>query len=857
MAFDYLFSKEQAEAIKILVQKVSRIVAFQTGLGKSYTALASFEGIRRLDPYGNYRLLVCCTKTAVTTWDKEIPKHTDYSKFLCTADLQPEWYKKKNPELPDVVVAEYTALPKAYSFLSRFYEGGNVVAVTDECLGYKAPVLLDGSRIHIGRIVNKRLRGKVKSVNLENGEVVEDDIEHYYNNGDGRGKDWRKVTWVGGEAFLTSNHEVSIGGRLLPLFTQGKRFLADRVMRVIPEYAEQVLLGSLLGDSSIYEAEDKGKRISERRIKYREPKFRVELTQGATQKEYLDWKVSLVEILGGYWCRPRRKNGVDIIYKYGIYGGFEFKRFYNRDGRKKIITKEWLENMKPMAWAIWFMDDGSINGNSVVISCTNLEHEGVELVRSFLRERYGIESSEYSYLDPRAERIQYRIRMTVEGSDIFGEIISPWIIPECMRYKDIWGFEKEKVETSTVVEKCIPYAMEVSQEEITWEPKKGMNRFCLGVKKNHNFVLGGGLVVSNCHKLKNPDSRLTRMMTIVRDNSMCTWGLTATPMLNHLEDIYFLIDFIAPGALGGEKEFRKRYMKVKFKRVGCSKVPETVGYKNLDELSERIKKYVIHAYRPMDVRFYFLGVDLSEREELLYLRAAMGVLGEGQSNWAPRLHDLQYAADNVALEDRSPNRNYDFLGSKEGGALKLMRNLLSRNKAVIFYSCTKRQVFRIKTLLEMKGIGNRVMIITGDTSQKQRSRIADEFSLGDILLVTGAGGESLNLQISQDIIMYNLNFKVGEIIQVIGRIVRMDSTYDHMNIYVIQANGTIDEYKRLYFQANSDRIQRVIGNNSCIPQSVEVPSRNFIIQMRKELLWKKKRLKELEIAAQNAVAGDS
>ena len=64
---------------------------------------------------------------------------------------------------------------------------------------------------------------------------------------------------------------------------------------------------------------------------------------------------------------------------------------------------------------------------------------------------------------------------------------------------------------------------------------------------------------------------------------------------------------------------------------------------------------------------------------------------------------------------------------------------------------------------------------------------------------------------------YNTPFATGWFIQLVGRITRMDSKYDNQNIYVLEANNTIDTYKRLLIQDHANLIEVVFGKEGSLP----------------------------------------
>lgn len=359
------------------------------------------------------------------------------------------------------------------------------------------------------------------------------------------------------------------------------------------------------------------------------------------------------------------------------------------------------------------------------------------------------------------------------------------------------------------------------------------------------------LAVDEIHKIKNPKSTLSEMSSILKSNSKYVWGTTATPALNHMEDTYHIVDFVFPGALGSLKNFMIRYTETKQRIIGGRKIYEVVGFKNLDELHKKLEPFMFIRYTNMDVRFHEVVIEQTEQEENLYLTAAAGELGYSTRDFVGRLPDLQLVVDNAVLLERKPNQDYDYISKKEEALLDLVSKFNKEGKAMIIYSGYRKSLYRIKGLLDIKFRRLRKFVITGNTVSKLRKQIESQFDTGDILLITGAGGESLNLQISNVVIMYNLPFKVHEFIQVVGRVARMDSEHPYMDVFIIEAKDTIDTYKKLYILSNSQRIKEMISPNPNLPRVDYVPSRKFIINLRSRLLWRiRKKASVLGVAAQ-------
>lgn len=348
------------------------------------------------------------------------------------------------------------------------------------------------------------------------------------------------------------------------------------------------------------------------------------------------------------------------------------------------------------------------------------------------------------------------------------------------------------------------------------------------------------LVLDELHKLKNPKSLRTSLVIPFMKKVRCIWGLTATPVLNHLIDTYEMVNLLFPGSIGQRAYFQRRYMIVELKNVMGKKRFVQVGVRNLETLEFELRPYVHYKYNPMDIRFHYLTTHFTEEEEALYLMAARGILAEDERQFAGRLPDLQVVTDGSVKEGRVINKDLMQLSSKEQLLLTTISKKIRDNEPVIVYTCAKKTLYRLINLLKMRFVGHTVFVITGETDGRERELIESQFGPGCILLITGAGGESLNLQTSNQIVFFNLPFKVDEFIQVVGRIARMDSEHTHMDVFILEVKDSIDTYKRLLLRHHSDKIKTVqsVSSPNLMSTKDSMNDYELIARMRRDLLWR-------------------
>ena len=129
--------------------------------------------------------------------------------------------------------------------------------------------------------------------------------------------------------------------------------------------------------------------------------------------------------------------------------------------------------------------------------------------------------------------------------------------------------------------------------------------------------------------------------------------------------------------------------------------------------------------------------------------------------------------------------------------------------------------------------------MSGASSLEERIQIEKELSCCEFLFSSQVGSSALNFQAVNNVILYDIPWSTGGIQQTIGRITRVDTTYDLLRVYMIIANGTIDEYKYNLFCSNMKIVNSLVKDFRFIQDFIEsAKTKKEIIKMRKELLWK-------------------
>lgn len=381
------------------------------------------------------------------------------------------------------------------------------------------------------------------------------------------------------------------------------------------------------------------------------------------------------------------------------------------------------------------------------------------------------------------------------------------------------------------------------------------------LKRKYNNLF---LIADEAHSLQDPTTVQYRMVKAMRPWFIGMWFLTATPILNNLVGFFHMVDLVRPSFLASnEFSFRNKFCQLEtttlwktVKKDGKlirkkKNIKEISGYKNLDVLRDAFSQISIVRAKQYDFRFFYNNATLSDSTAKYYKYAISGLFSgtvnkktgrlkkSKQQHAGARLHDLQRVISNShprfkLIED--PN----LLSEKELLLIDTIKEVIANNEAVLIYFSYLETVERIKFILNKLKVKLGIPTIheiSGNVKLDKRKQVEDSIRPRDIVLITSAGTESINLQKANNLIFYEIPFPLREFIQACGRIARTNSTFDIFNVYVLEASGTIDTYKKNRILANMGLIKTILGNTNSLPVEVLLVSEDDKKAMKNELLW--------------------
>lgn len=278
---------------------------------------------------------------------------------------------------------------------------------------------------------------------------------------------------------------------------------------------------------------------------------------------------------------------------------------------------------------------------------------------------------------------------------------------------------------------------------------------------NYQHSLGrirfSAAVFDEIQNLKNPDSLRAHAARAM--NVDFRIGLTGTPIENSTEDLWAVLDQIAPGALGSLKEFRSRYS-----------VPDD---NNMEELYSRIFDKV-DGRPPLGIRRLKEDVakDLPAKTRRLHPRlmpnlqadvyeVARTKLAKGGLGAALKmLHHIRSVSVHPSLEDVSSDDTFIVSSARLQATFDILRKIKSKGERCLVFIEHRKMQYRFIELAKSEFGLDKIDLINGDTPIPQRQAIVDRFQRhlaidgGFDLLVLGpkAAGVGLTLTAATHVI---------------------------------------------------------------------------------------------------------
>ncbi|MGH9753224.1 MAG: DEAD/DEAH box helicase, partial [Blastocatellia bacterium] len=276
-----------------------------------------------------------------------------------------------------------------------------------------------------------------------------------------------------------------------------------------------------------------------------------------------------------------------------------------------------------------------------------------------------------------------------------------------------------------------------------------------------------GVILDEAQNVKNPETKQSRAARALKSDYRV--ALTGTPVENNVGDLWAIMEFLNPGFLGAQSEFKKTFF-----------IP--IQAQRDAEASARLKRltgpFILRRLKTDKT----IIADLPEKNEMkvfctltkeqasLYAAVAQDAIKSiGESEGIQRKgqvlatlsklkqvcnHPAQFLGDNSAIPGRS---------GKLARLTEMLEEALAEgDRALVFSQFAEMGTIVQKHLQET--FGREVLFLHGATPKKQRDRMVDRFQSsnganGDsprvFVLSLKAGGTGLNLTVADTVIHYD------------------------------------------------------------------------------------------------------
>jgi hypothetical protein len=153
--------------------------------------------------------------------------------------------------------------------------------------------------------------------------------------------------------------------------------------------------------------------------------FRV--NHGLRQLDYVTWKYSL---LREFVRSGPRITGRAVHFRTISHPEITQMRcyFYDAAGRKRIDATFLAKELTPFGFAVWFMDDGSAEGNQARLNVQSFSWHDAIILQSLLEDKFGVAST------VGRDRTYPRLRVRAKSMDRLRTLVGKYMLPG-LRYK--------------------------------------------------------------------------------------------------------------------------------------------------------------------------------------------------------------------------------------------------------------------------------------------------------------------------------------------------------------------------------------------------------------------------------------
>jgi superfamily II DNA or RNA helicase len=304
------------------------------------------------------------------------------------------------------------------------------------------------------------------------------------------------------------------------------------------------------------------------------------------------------------------------------------------------------------------------------------------------------------------------------------------------------------------------------------------------------------IILDEGQRIKNWEAKTSRVIKSLR--SQFALVLSGTPLENRIDDLFSVVEFIDDRRLGPAFKFFNRHRMVDEKG-------KLLGYKNLDELRERLKPILLRRTRasvikdlpprttqviritPTDEQ---LGVEIVHRKIIQIILQKKFISEMDLLRLQKALLMCRLCANSTFLVDKQT----PGYSSKLKELDSLLEQLFAEDdRKIVLFSEWTGMLDMIEPLLEAQKLN--YVRLDGSVPQKLRQGLVHQFQGNPdckLFITTNAGSTGLNLQAANTVINVDLPWNPAVLEQRIGRAHRMGQKRP-VQVFLLVTVDTLEE----------------------------------------------------------------
>jgi len=340
------------------------------------------------------------------------------------------------------------------------------------------------------------------------------------------------------------------------------------------------------------------------------------------------------------------------------------------------------------------------------------------------------------------------------------------------------------------------------------------------------------VIMDEAQQIKNPDSQAARAARRLKAENRL--ALTGTPLENRLLDLWSLMTYAMPGALGDRAYFTRNFDRRKdgkaSERLGARLRPfllRRTKSQVASDLPSRSEEAMLCEMSPDQARLY--TEELARAQHLLLTSTSFEVLTRKRFAVLQALTRLRQICCHPQLANEA---NHEVESAKLTATLELIEELHAEGHKVLLFSQFVSMLEILRDRLTEMSIP--YYWLTGST--QNRSEVVDQFQKDEdpcvFLLSLKAGGSGLNLTAASYVILYDPWWNPAVEAQAIDRAHRIGQTQPVMAYRMITKNS-IEEKIMLLQQKKQMMSANILGEGG-FARTLEKTDFEFLFDLEAE-----------------------